>query len=51
MSDSVSTDKSSVTCVVQDGTNAFPLGVSISTKHIRHIPTGSSLLCQQNLGI
>ena len=37
--------------VVHAVVSILPRGVSISTRHIRHIPTGSILGCQQKRGI
>ena len=38
--DSVSTTMPSATGIMHDGCSAGPLPVSMSTMHIRHMPTG-----------
>ncbi len=49
--DSVSTFMSGATVTMHDGCNIGPRPVSMSTRHIRHIPTGFIRSCQQNRGM
>ena len=50
-SDSVSTAIPSATGVVHDVVSILPRGVSTSTRHIRHMPTGFIRECQQKRGM
>ncbi len=49
--DSVSTIMSAATLTMHEGCSMGPLPVSMSTRHIRHIPTGFIRSCQQNRGM
>ena len=50
-SESVYATIPSLTGCMQDGTINLPRGVSISTRHMRHIPTGFMRGCQQKRGM
>ncbi len=49
--DSVSTAMPSATGIVHDVVSIVPRGVSTSTRHMRHMPTGFIRGCQQNRGM
>ncbi len=51
ISDEVWTTMPSAAGVVQEVVRMVPRGVSISTRHIRHIPTSFMRGCQQKRGM